>query len=137
MTDEKMVKVVYEEGETGWAAYLGNDEARIANIPFGDRLNIDDRVALKWLNGRLQVDRVLSRTFHKKTALDYNPPYNETYTKIWPSLQKAGMKVEGVYDGVCVVAHQPDQDPVSVCQQAGVRVRLHETQPDLAEVSPS
>ena len=137
MDEGNLVKIVYEEGETGWAEMLDGDRARIENIPFGDRLNIDDVVSIERRDGRLYAEKILSRTFPKKTALDYDEPHDKTYAKICSALHAAEMKVEGVVDGICIVAHRLDQDPVSVCQQAGVPVRLHETQPDLAEVGPS
>jgi hypothetical protein len=134
MTTEKMLKIVYEEGETGWADDLGDNRARIANLPIADDLNIDDVVSLKRVDGRLYVDKVVSRTFAKKTALEYDEPHHETYAKIWSALKQAGMKIEGLMEGHCLVAHRLDQDPVAVCKTAGVEVRLYRSQPRLAEI---
>jgi hypothetical protein len=122
------IKIVYEEGESGWAVDLGDGQARISNLPIANNLNIDDVVSLKTVNGRRWVDKVLSRTFFRKTSLEYDMPYKKNYRAIWETLRTAGMKVEGL------MAHQRDQDPVAVCEAAGIEVRLYEAQPKLADI---
>ena len=135
MNTEESVKVRFGPGETGWGLRLAPDRVRINNIPYSDRLNIDDLVEVDPDDvGLLDVKRVLARSFEKKTAVDYEEPYRENYAKLWGAWHAAGMKCEGILPGLAVVAHHADQDPMKAATTANVKASLHDTQPDLEPI---
>jgi len=64
VSDERFIKVRFEEGETGWAEDLGGGLARISNIPFSGDHNIDDIVKLEPAgDGWLRVKEIVSRRY--------------------------------------------------------------------------
>lgn len=72
MSDERFIKVRFEEGETGWAEDLGGGLARIANIPFSGDHNIDDIVKLEPAGeGWLRVKEVVSRRYPVRETIWY------------------------------------------------------------------
>ena len=95
----------YSDGETGWAYSLGDGLAVIANIPMAENLNIDDLVEMTTDGDLPRIKRVLQRTFNRKTILRYPAPHQENFSKLVKYLHARGCKVEGMYNGVCVVAH--------------------------------
>jgi len=125
------VRLRFEEDETGWGVRLSDSHIQIANIPFSDRLNIDDVVEAHEQDGRLSAGRVVARTFHGKTAISYPEPFMETYGKLFDAWRAAGMKCEGLLGGLALIAHHKDSDPVKVAQAAGVAVTLYVPQPAL------
>jgi hypothetical protein len=136
MTDElKQVRVRFDEGETGWGREVEPGRVLIDNIPISDRLNIDDLVEVDPKEtGFLNIIRVLERAFPGKTAIRYSEPYKETYGKLYKAWHDAGMKCEGPFEGLVIVAHQAGQDPVKVALDAGVTVTLNDPQPALEAI---
>lgn len=130
--ERKNVKVRFAPGETGWGLEVEPGRILINNIPYADRLNIDDLVETDpAATGLREIKRVLKRTFHGKTAFDYPVPHTDNYKKLHTAWHAAGMKCEGLLPGLVIVAHHKDQDPVKVASDAGVTVTLHDPQPDL------
>lgn len=136
MSDDKNVRMRFGEGETGWGRLIEPGRVLVNNIPYSDRLNIDDLVEVEYPPGQnlLEIKRVLKRNFEGKTAIDYQAPHKETYGKLHDAWHKAGMKCEGILPGLVLVAHHKGEDPVKIAADAGITVTLHDTQPDLEPV---
>lgn len=126
MAETATVRIWYSETESGWAEVLDGNRARIANVPYTERLNIDDVVELLHggRGGRLRAGRVLKRAFPRKTGITYPEPHHDNFAVIVRELDGRGCRVEGVVHGVCVVAHCAEIEPVSVMRAIGMDVGL-------------
>jgi hypothetical protein len=127
MNDEKrkMIKIMLDEHEGGWAEDLGDGRARIANIPGGGPWNIDDIVSLcPTRDGRVQPDQLLSRAFQCRTGIAYPEPYRVTFAALCEAYKKHGARVEGLVEGWLVIAHHINFDPEAMAKAAGVTVKI-------------
>ena len=98
------IRIRYDDGETGWAEYLGDHKAAIANVPMADGLSYEDIVSLKMGDdGWLTWDRVLESKYDGKIAIKYDPPTQEAYSALRKHLDPLGYGIEGVVAGVAIV----------------------------------
>lgn len=105
MSEPKMIKLAYDEGESGWAEDLGDGKARIANLPLAGDLNVDDVVKVVKRDGRSAVGERVARAFAQKTGITYPEPHKETYAKLAQHFHTKGWKMEGMVPGTAFVAH--------------------------------
>jgi hypothetical protein len=140
MNDEnKAVRLIYEPGESGWGVELvpatkdKGSLVRVNNIPFTDKLNIDDIVETEHKNGCLAVKRAISRAFKNKSAVRYPPPHQENFDKLAAVLREAGCKIEGFLPGLMAVAHE-DQDVRALVKEIGIDANFGEPQPSLEPI---
>jgi len=126
MSKSKMVKVLFEPGETGWAEQITGNLARIANIPRADALNIDDVVELGAQDegGRPTIARVLNRVHSKKVTIWYD----ETW-QFWRLSAMIGIlngKTEGGVEpppgkrGFMSAAVADNVDPLKLAEGIGI-----------------
>lgn len=128
----------FGDKETGWALELEPGLVEINNIPLSDALNIGDVVKVRPAKSRpelLEVVRVVSRKYAKKTALAYGKPHGATFRALAKLLRHAHMKVEGMVDGLMLVAHGEDQDPLQIAVAAGLDVTPFSSQPSLEPIA--
>ena len=121
MSQPNYIKLVYEEGESGWAEDLGDGKARIANLPLAENLNIGDVVKVVEKNGRRHAGDLVVRAFNQKTGIRYPEPHKET----WATLVKAfdGCKLEGMVPGMGFIAHNGTADDVRTkAKAAGIEL---------------
>jgi hypothetical protein len=123
--DDRLVKIRYTKGETGWAEHLGGNRFRLDNIPLAGRLNFDDVVLCRRNDdGELQVRKVLRRRYPCKTAFRYDTV--EQYHAVRRRAKEAGAQTEsffGPHDGepgFALCAHNHDFDPLEAAREAGV-----------------
>lgn len=122
--DAPMIKLVYGDGESGWAIDLEDGHAVIANIPYEPRLNLKDvvvktHVADAGTTGRTlrpKAGEVVWRYYAKKTVIRY--PGRDApgvaklyYSTLWKACDNSnGLAIEGVVGGVATVSHHEDID---------------------------
>ena len=133
-SQEQHIRMQFDDGESGHGAIVEPGLARIDNIPYTDRLNLSDIVKVERDDGCWIAREVVRRVLPKKTAFDYDPPFKETFATLFDAWRKAGISFEGVFEGLVLVAHRDDQNPMDVAAQAGVTLRLHSPQPELEPV---
>ena len=120
----EMFRLRYGEGETGWAKWLGDGKARIANLPISGLLNIDDVVEVVEREDRLEIARVVSSVFACRTTVAYPEPFERNYWTLRGALEALDCKVEGMVEGLAVVAHQESVNPVAVLKKLGLKLRV-------------
>lgn len=109
------VHVSYPEGngpagETLWAKRIGDRYAKICNIPFiSTEISLDDIVYLVCPPDELpEVVCVHDRATYKvfvEYEIDNNDEHNfQRYTDLRTFLLKRGIRTEGMYAGVCMIA---------------------------------
>jgi hypothetical protein len=131
----KAVRIRFDDGETGWGMEVEPGRVAIDNIPYTDRLNIDDLVEVTLGDGLPTIKRVLKRQFEHKTAITYPAPYPENFRKMGEAWHAAGMKCEGIFGGLALVAHKGG-DPLKIAHEAGVTgAALNEAQPELEPIT--
>ncbi len=124
--NEKMVRIRYGEGETGWAEKLTGGKFRIANVPLTDGLNIDDVVTCRKGDDLDSVDKVVKSVLPRKAVIWYDKiPEFEIVTKV---LTAMGCKCEGWCApgpgkgrGMVSVAAPKLVDPKAVAEMLGIR----------------
>jgi hypothetical protein len=131
---QKPIHMVFEPGETGHGTLIGPGIARVDNIPYTDRLNLNDLVKVENDGGRWVAREVIERALPKKTAFDYEAPFKETFAKLCEVWGNANIHYEGVFEGLVLVAHREDQNPLQIAEQAGLWLHLHSAQPDLEPI---
>jgi hypothetical protein len=130
----KNVRMRFASDESGWGQLIEEGRVLINNIPYTDRLNIGDLVEVEEVDGLLTVKRVLKRQLEGKTAVEYPAPHRENYSKLFTAWRNAGMRCEGIIEGLALVAHHKNQDPMAIAAAAGVTATLHSSQPELEPV---
>jgi len=92
--NDRMIKVKFAHGESGWAELLAPNLARIRNIPFSGDLNIDDVVELKKdPEGWHKVSKVVSSTFPVRESVWYDEPWQ--FHQFCAVFRLLGCKTEG------------------------------------------
>lgn len=92
----EMVRMSFDEGETGWAEVVGDHLVKICNIPFGGGLNIDDVVKVREdEDGWLSPVRVMERSMPVRTVIWY--PDAAVFQDIANFIRKVGGKPEGAF----------------------------------------
>lgn len=128
MSDTKKteIKIVYGDGESGWAVDLGDGTARIANIPLTDGLNIDDVVRLELTeDGRRRAGDVVSSVFPIKASIYYDK--GAPFGKFRTAMHAIGCKVEGFIAptaerrGWAMVACKEGTDVYGIARAHGLR----------------
>ena len=91
-------------GETGWAKYLGELKAEIANVPMAVGISLGDVVSLKvGQDGWLTWGEVLESKYGDKLAIRYAPPTQESYSALREHLDPLGYGVEGMLPGTAII----------------------------------
>lgn len=112
-----MIKVRFDENETGWAKYLGRGIAEINNLPLTDKLRFADVVALKktpYGGGAYEIERVLARRHPNVDVIYYTE--SKTYYSIRSVVQDLGGTVSGLYgpskgqSGALMISHNGQID---------------------------
>lgn len=120
--EPNMIRLLYGEGESGWAEDLGDGTAKIANVPFGGDLNLHDIVKIVVKDGRKTAGEVISRAFPNRTAFKYAEPHEANYAKLHDACVAAGWHLEGAVPGFAVCAHPADTNFADLAKLAGVEV---------------
>lgn len=144
------LRVLLGPGETGWVR-LTSEGFEVCNIPLNPRLNYGDLVSLRLPPTRpgrrrdappmAAVDRVLDRSFRRKTTLWYDQP--KQFGPLVKRLRAAGAMTEGAVGpmlpkgkqgkprrGFLMVAYNAPTNPVAIAREAGIdRPRSKESRP--------
>ena len=119
MTETKMIRLSYGEGETGWAEDLGDGRIKLANCPLNPDLRIGDICSTRpegdsdypdWL----VVDEVLERTYPHSAIIRY--PETKHWYLIRGGSLIAGWRCEGGIGpkdgnpGFCTMNYKGDED---------------------------
>jgi hypothetical protein len=125
MSEPKMVRIRFAEGETGWAEDLGKGEYRICNIPLCGGLNIDDVVTVRPVRDDLpNVAEVVRYGLKNKQGFRYAQV--EHYRAFAARAHELGCKVEGMLGprdgepGMAQIAYPKDFDPEALAREVGV-----------------
>lgn len=71
MTDANPVKILYTEGESGWAIPLADGRYVIDNVPLDDELRYGDIVTVKDTEFGPMVDEVVERKYAHTVTVKY------------------------------------------------------------------
>jgi hypothetical protein len=134
MGDDKEIRIMFARDERGWGVLFAPDRAQIASIPLTDDFNIDDTVEVKRIAGSwdtFKIVRVIDRKFDCKTAIVHEPRFGANFAALASAWMDAGMRCEGLMDGVVLIAHHKHQDPMELAKQTGIPFKLYDPQPRL------
>lgn len=118
------IKIRYQVGETGWAEYLGDLKAKILNISFDGKFDVNDIVSLKWDGDWLVIDEVLEPS--GRTTLTIRYDQISEAEQLAPELTKLGCSVEGGLEpsergrGLLMVGAPAGVDPVQMARDMGI-----------------
>ena len=125
---------MFANDESGWATQIDDDKAIIDNIPFADEFNYGDVVRFKRnVLGRQMAYAVIERKYPFKTAYNYAEPYPETFDRLYEVWKDHDIILEGIVEGLCVVAHKIGDEPLTIALAAGISIVPHGTQPKLTK----
>lgn len=94
--EPKMVRMKFDESETGWAEVVGDHLVKICNIPYGGGLNIEDVVKVRADDdGWIWPVRVVERSMPVRTVIWY--PDASVFQDIANFIRKVGGKPEGAF----------------------------------------
>lgn len=121
----ELTKLVYDEGETGWALDIGDSKAVIANVPLSERLRFKDIVAVTLSSdGRPMAGEVLWRMYARTVMVRYPADTEEVtreyYAKMHAACAKAGLALEGCVAGLASASCYEDTELGALFDAAGI-----------------
>lgn len=127
MTDDRLIKLIYDQGYGGWAYKVDDDHAIIGNSPMMPDLKFMDVVEMvdpPYEDWRKMAGKVVWRAWNCASTLKYPFPNEEegaaTYRAIAAALKDADLSWEGWVAGIMCVEHHEDTDISAILRTAGV-----------------
>jgi len=123
------------EGETLWARYIGDNKAKLDNIPFfAEEIGLGDLVEI---NDDCEIIRVLEKaTVTRKATYKISEDKEETIKKwkrIWKYFENTDIKTEGSYPGLFSLSIPIDMNDKrlrEICENCSVKIDLIEVSVD-------